>query len=256
MTSIYTWYSVHLDYIQIKFNFTASTETLIKENFSLSDLTGATPFVLSGFKEINIQRDYDSVSRTLNLWFDFELEEYKTYQLDISGLKNIIGQLVGDDIITFETAGLIGLSSAVIPTREILSTDVEDYSIKDTNSFLSLIPDNDVSFLQVENVSPESDIAFYLAPEAKEGRIDIKFNQSPAANFISSDYFKVQRKLVTKSLVRWTDVDALITADTENGYVFIYLPSIEDTPVYGEPNKIYWETGYKYRVRILAGIGI
>ena len=142
------------------------------------------------------------------------------------------------------------------PTRDVMLNDVEDYSIKDVSSLVLSMPAGDQSTLVVESVVPGGDISYYLAPSATEGRIDIKFNQSPAANYVSSDYFKVQRKLVNRSLTRWEDVDALITADTENNYVYIYLPSTDATPVYGEPDKIYWETGYKYRVRISSGIGI
>jgi hypothetical protein len=33
------------------------------------------------------------------------------------------------------------------------------------------------------------------------------------------------------------------------------MPSNDTVPVYGEPDKIYWEKGYKYRLRISGSIG-
>lgn len=256
--SIYAWYQVHLDYIEIKFLENISTTTLVNANFTMYNTTTATPVSISSpFKTIDVTRDYHSISRTLDLWFNFDLAENSNYEIRIAGLKGVIGNTIANDTLLFETQSLAGFPTYTPPTKDVTVGDIEDFSIKNTSIIASpFLTSNDVSSLVVEDVQPGSDISWYLSESAREGRIDIKFNQSPAANFISTDYFKVQRKLVTRTLVRWEDVAALVTADTENNYVYIYLPSNDATPVYGEPDKVYWESGYKYRVRIMPGIGI
>lgn len=256
--AIYAWYEAHHDYIEVKFLNNISAATLVNANFTMYNTTTATPVSIANpFKTIDLTRDYHSISRTLDLWFNFDLAENSSYEVRISGLKSIIGDIIPDDVLTFETQTLSGVPVYTPPTKDVTVGDIEDFSIKNISSIIApTLSANDATSLTIESVEPSSDISYYLAESAREGRIDIKFNQSPAANFISTDYFKVQRKLVTRTLVRWEDVNVLVTADTENDYVYIYMPSTDATPVYGEPDKVYWESGYKYRVRVMPGIGI
>lgn len=253
--SIYQWCTTKLEYIEIKFNDTISTSTLVNANFALFNVTTSTA-ITNPFLPINVARDYYSISRTLRIWFNFSLAADTSYRLTMSGLKTVgLGSVLPTDTYEFETHELpIVVEENLPPTRE--PVDVEDYTIKDTDFDLVVSAVEDVSDFHVVVSNPSLDTSYYLTSSAAEGRIDLQFNQSPAANYVTSDYFKVQRKLVSRSLSRWEPVSALVTADTVNNYIYIYLPSNDTTPVYGEPDKVYWEPGYKYRLKVLSGIGV
>jgi len=171
-------------------------------------------------------------------------------------LKIISGVTITPDYIDFDTEGLVVSTSDVSepPTKE--PADVIDYSIKDSDFlFAPTISDISASSLSVISVKPDNDQAWYLDPGYNEGRIEIKFNQAIAANFVSSDYFKVQRKAISSPTARWQDLSTIVGSNSANNLVVIYLPSDDATPLYGEPDKVYWAEGYKYRLRISGSIG-
>lgn len=253
--SFYSYYEVTTEAVEIKFEDTLDASSIENSSFTLTNDTLST-IVTNPFQTINVIRDFYSISRTLVLYWDIDLETETDYTISVSLIAVDGSPVTG--AISFTT----GSSFSATPSTEALTppdrdpVDVEDYSIKNISSFVTTLPSDDETSITALILSPIADIAYYMASSDTEGRIDIKFNQIPAANFISSDYFKVQKKLVSRQLSRWETVDALITADTVNNYVYIYLPSTDEIPVYGEADKEYWEAGYKYRVVILAGIGI
>jgi hypothetical protein len=255
--TIYQWYEIREDRVEIKFHDTLDTTTLTNSHFTLTNTTTATPAsVANPFQTIVLTRDYFSVARTLYLyWNNAILNSNSSYSLSITGLKNSIGSTLTTEVITFTTGTLNQPVVSVTPPTRV-PTDVEDYSLKDT---AGLFPDSIISTsdtFYVESIKPDFETAFYLDPSYNEGKIEIIFNAIPAANFVSDEFFKVQRKLITKGIQRWENVSILVTSSPENNLVVIYMPSDDATPLYGEPNKVYWVTGYKYRLRISGNIGI
>jgi len=257
-TPIYAWYQIHLDYAEIKFLDTISTPTLTLDNFSLFNTTvPESPVEISTpFKEIDIARDYYSISRTFNLWFNVNLLANNDYEIRISGLKTVIGEVISSDVLDFSVGSLTELTSVEQPTKDVSVGDVEDYSIKDVSSFFSPFLVSDTTAISVISVKPDLNTSYYLAESYNEGRIEITFNTIPAANFISGDYFKVERKPIVNTITRWEKVNTIVASNPETALVVIYMPSNDATPVYGEPDVTYWEPGYKYRLRISAQIGI
>lgn len=258
--TIYRTCKIQTDYVEIKFVDLILTSTLLNTNFQTYNMSIATPAALvNPFKTIDLTRDYDSISRTLFLWWTSSstLSDNTDYELRIDNLLAVNGYSIASEIIAFST-GVISTEVATDldqpPTK--IPTIIEDYSVKSIETFISTVDLDDATVLSIESLTPDIDSRYYLAPTTAEGRIDIHFNQTPAANFISSDYFKIQRKSVSRQMSRWETVSALVTADTINDIVYIYLPSTDATPVYGEPNKDYWEIGFKYKLTIVAGIGI
>lgn len=253
--SFYSYYEVTTDAVEIKFLDTLDASSIQNSSFTVTNDTLST-ILTNPFQTINVIRDFYSISRTLVLYWDSDLEINTEYTISVS-LKAVDGSPVTGSI-SFST----GASFSATPNMEALTppdrdpVDVEDYSIKDISSFITALPSSDETSITATVLSPADNVAYYIDSSYAEGRIDIKFNQIPAANYVSSDYFKVQKKLVSRQLSRWEAVDALITADTVNNYIYIYLPSTDETPVYGEADKEYWEASYKYRVVISAGIGI
>lgn len=257
--SIYRSYKVRTDYVEIKFVQSIQTSTLVNANFVVYDTTTATPaIVTSPFQTISLIRDYDSISRTILLWWTSSdvLSDNSTYEIRISDLKNVIGETLADDIISFSTGVISTESEADLdepPTR--LPVEVEDYSVKEV-SFATTLATTSADSFQVVSVTPGLENAFYLDPSFNEGKIEVYFNEAPAANFVSTEYFKVQKKLITRGINTWTTVNTLVTSSPEDKLIVIYLPSNDATPVYGEPDLVYWEEGYKYRLRISASVGI
>jgi hypothetical protein len=262
--SIYRSYKVQTDYVEIKFVESIQVSTLVNANFLVYNTTTATPALLaSPFQTINVVRDYDSISRILLLWWTSSttLSDNSDYEIRISGLKNVIGSTIDDEIILFSTETITTDPIEDLdepPTR--LPIDVEDYSIKEV-SFATTLTASSSSTFTVESVTPNLENSFYLDPSFNEGKIEVYFNQSPAANFVSSEYFKVQRKLITRGINTWSNVTALVTSNPDDKLIVIYLPSIpattdvDQTVYYGEPDLVYWEEGYKYRLRISESIG-
>lgn len=255
--TIYQWYEISEDRVEIKFHDSLDTSTLTNAHFTFLNTTTATPVsVANPFKDIVVTRDYFSVARTLYLyWNDGILSSNSSYSLSIIGIKNSLGVALPTEVITFSTTQLTSNAATVTPPTRV-PTDVEDYSIKDT---VGLFPDSIISTsdnFYIQSIRPDFETAFYLDPSYNEGKIEIIFNSIPAANFVSDEFFKVQRKLITKGVQRWENVSILVTSSPENDLVVIYMPSNDATPVYGMPSKTYWVAGYKYRLRIAGNIGI
>lgn len=252
--SILTWYEVNPEHITLKFDSSILASTLSIDKFVLSkEISAAWVPVTSAFKPMEVSRDYYSISRTLVLYLSNPLDSNSVYKLDISGLKDVSGSVLPSDFFTWLTE-TVTVDDVEPPSRDIV--DVEDYSIKSISDFL-ILPDvdaNSITSLSVIDRYPDSDISYNLSPSFVEGRIQLTFNVELAANYISGSYFKVQRRwLDSPSSPVWENLTIYVTADKKD--VYIYLPSDDATPVYGEPGHNYWLEGYKYRVRVSAGIG-
>lgn len=243
-------------FIKLKLSLTVDIDTLINDNFDLA-IDGATPSpIVDPFETIDVIRDYDSISRTITLYYANPLVGDTDYVLTISGLKTPYQEVIATSEVTFTTP----TDTTIDPTEQVPVSDpvvIEDNSIRDITAVdltTSLVLSADAD-LRITSVVPEPDNAYYLSSSYNEGRIEITFNTIIAANFVSSDYFRVQRKTVGRGMARWEDVTTIVTSDSTSGIVIIYMPSNDATPVYGEPDLTYWEAGYKYRLRVSGSIG-
>lgn len=250
--------AVNEGYITIKFNYTVDIDTLVNANFTLAN-TDATPSTVSDpFETIVLSRDYDSIARKLILYFKKPLVPLSDYVVTIKDLKTPAGDLIGTAQIGFTTVDdVTPEEEEIVPVSE--PVDVKDHSIKD----VTLIDFDNLTFqgssiFYVKSIKPNIEQAFQMEPSYNEGRIEIAFNETPAANFVSDEYFKVQRKKLSRTPKKWEDVDVLVTSDPSSDLVIIYIPSTDDVNdiVYGEPDRTYWEAEYKYRLRISKEIGI
>jgi hypothetical protein len=243
-------------FIKLKLSLTVDIDTLINNNFDLV-IDGATPSpIVDPFETIDVLRDYDSISRTITLYYANSLVGNTDYILTISGLKTPYQEIIATSQITFTTPTdtTIDVTEQVPVSVPVIIEDVSirDITAVDLTTAIVVSADKD---LRVTSVAPTLDQAYYVSSSYNEGRIEVIFNAVIAANFVSSDYFKVQRKTVGRGMARWEDVTTIVTSDSTNGIVIIYMPSNDATPVYGEPDLTYWEVGYKYRLRISGTIG-
>jgi len=243
----------------IKFNYSVDVSTLVNAHFDLTtDLDAATPTIIADpFQTIDLSRDYNSIARLLNLWFnDGVLVASTEYELDINNLKTVAGGAIAAEGVNFTTGTSVAPDDVDIPPSEAPPT-VVDLSIRQTGTvdFDELVLAGSDEFYVV-SVKPDVEVSYYLPADYNEGRIEIVFNQPPAANYVSPQYFKVQRKLLSTAPSRWETVAALVGSEPLLNIVFVYMPSNDATPVYATPDKVYYEDNYKYRLRISSLVGI
>lgn len=268
MSHIWSLIQVTDDFVLIKFDDPILASTLVNASFTLTK-DDATPVasVASPFKAINLTKDFLSISRTLYLWWNVSLQGGSTYSLHIANLKHAVTQeILPSDVYTFDTALPIVPSDIERPSRD--PVDVEDYSIKtppviETSSGPGGTPTlpGDEDTLSIVSITPTPAEAYYLEGSDYEGRIVVEFNQKPAANFINSSDFRLQRRLVTSGIAKWDNVDTVVATDSENPRVNIYLPSDDATPVYSfmvsdDDNYVFWEPGYEYRLIVSKNVGV
>lgn len=237
-------------YIQVKFDKTIKISSMVDESFALYT-NGSTP-VVSAFESIDIYNDYDTISRRLVLRFAQTLLPSTTYTFAISGLVNASGATIPSETTTFTTSETVN-ALPVVPSQ--IPIEIEDHSIRSrvfTSTETVYVSNPEFYIIETDPTVEE-----LLVPEDyNNGRLKIVFSSRPGSNYINSNYFKVQKKLISRSPSRWESVeDTLITLDADEPFVYINFPSQDATPVYGVYGSNYFQAGYKYRVKVSRLVG-
>lgn len=248
------------EYVLIKFQDNVRTSTLINANFVLTK-SDATPVSIIGgaFKTIHLAKDYRSLSRTLYLWWNVNLEANSEYTIAFSNIEDaVIGSVYATEVFIFDTQTVVTPNDEERPSRDPIA--VQNYSIKDVatlnvGSISSGTPA--AGAVKINYILPSNEHSFYLSPIENDGKIEVQFEIKPAANFINSDDFKLQRKPMASGPTKWQSVETVVRSNLKS--VFIYLPSTDATPVYSfaaseDPERIYWEPKFKYRLTISKNI--
>lgn len=243
--------------VAIKFGRTVKISSLKNENFKVV-VAGATPTqVTAPFETINTIKDYNQISRILTLyWRTTELDENTEYCIIVENLIDASGNIVATEEIEFTWANCGATPNAIeVDDPGLVPVLIEDKSIKpDIDISYSIIAKNPNFY--IEETIP-ADGEFYLANDYNDGRVTIVFNERPASNFLSNNYFSCQRKKIQKAPSRWETVTAEVKMHSWKPEVYVDFPSLEDaTPSYFTPGKDYFEKGYKYRIKISKDIGI
>lgn len=239
----------------IKFGRTIKISSLKNENFVVQT-TAATPTVVVGpFLAINTITDYNQVSRTLTLYWDTVLQSETEYKIRVVNFLDAANELIPEEQVIFETTEAATPSSfSSIKVPEIQEVYVEDHSIRtDAYTSVQIIAKNPNFY--ISSVDP-SNGDFYLDNSYNNGRVTITFSSRPASNFLSSFYFKAQRKRIQRSPSRWESMAAKVSMHSWKPDVYVDFPSIDATPVFNEEGSTYFESGYKYRVIVSKDVGI
>jgi hypothetical protein len=266
--AVIQWYQITEDYVILKFDFAVSTETLVNENFTLS-IPDATPSgVDDPFDAIVVERDYQSVSRELYLYWNITLQTNTDYRLTLSNLENVFEVVIPTGYIDFSTDG-INLATPNISESEFTKepTNIEDFSIKvvadlsgTSSSSSSGITESSEEF-GIISIYPDVNESYYIGPTDYQGKIEITFNHFIPSNFINNQDFKLQKKLIeNRTVVAWETVAAVVAQQSDQPIVSIYLPSTDATPIYSyevsdQTGYVFWEPGYKYRLVISKLVG-
>lgn len=242
-------------FLKLKFQFTVQVASLEREKFVIHpaevDEQGEPflPATPSGsnisLKEIIIRDDFNSIRKELMLNFAdiAELDDETIYYaLVIDGLRTASGHNVPAETIFFK----YNFDNAPIDdATEEEPVVIQDFSIK-------TIPDEVVigstSFYIVETVPENGDI--FIDKGYMSGTIGVRFSTRPNIVSVNKKNIKVQRKKIGGKNFRWEDIDTITALDADEPILYVYMPSIEATPVYYEDDKTYFEAGYKYRLKI------
>lgn len=244
------------DTVIVKFGRTVKISSLINTNFTVFTDEATPQQVVSPFKTIDTLMDYNQVSRILTLRWKVILQSNTDYKINVQNLIDSSGVTVPTESISFSTAiesatpGALLESSAPV-VNEIL---VEDKSIRrDITVGYQILAKNPNFY--IESTDP-SNGEFYLNEDENNGRATIVFNSRPASNFLNKKYFKAQRKKIQRTPVRWEQVEARISMHSWKPEVYVDFPSNDATPVYNIDDKVYFESGYKYRIIVSSEVGI
>jgi len=248
--------TVSINTINIKFGRTIKISSLLNSNFKVFTDT-ATPIEISSpFKTINTLTNYNQISRTLTLYWAVILQPNTDYIIKVQNLVDSSGIVIPEERITFTSQSNSATPSVLQDSTATVLNEVliQDKSIRaDIETGYQIIAKNPNFY--ISTVSP-SNGEFYLNNDENNGRVIITFNSRPASNFLTLKYFKAQRRKIQKTPSRWESVLANVSIHSWKPDVYIDFPSNDATPVYYEDNKIYFESGYKYRVIVSGEVGI
>jgi hypothetical protein len=240
----------------IKFGRTVKISSLLNQNFIVETDSATPSAVTNPFKTIESLIDYNQINRTLTLYWKVILPSNSQYRIKVKNLVDAAGAVIPEEYISFATQteaatpNILNTSQAPILNQVL----VEDKSIRsDIETGYKILAKNPNFY--IESVVPKNG-DFFITEDENNGRVVIKFNQRPASNFINSKYFKVQRKKIQKTPVRWESVIANVSMHSWKPEVYVDFPSDDATPVYNMDNKLYFEDNYKYRIIVSSEVGI
>lgn len=248
--------TVTVNTVNIKFGRTIKISSLVNANFIVTT-DEATPVTISSpFRNINTLTDYNQISRVLSLYWKVVLDGNKDYIITVSNLVDSSGITVPDEQVKFTSQTQAATPSILTESNATVLNEVliEDKSVRvDIETGYQIIAKNPDFY--IESVIPANG-DFYINNDENDGRVTITFSSRPASNFLTSKYFKAQRKKIQKTPSRWEIVSTHISMHSWKPDVYIDFPSDDATPVYYTEDKTYFESGYKYRVIISSEVGI
>lgn len=249
---------VTVNAVTIKFGRTIKISSIKDSCFRLFTDEATPVETVSPFRVIDTLTDYNQVSRVLNLYWDNVLTPATDYVLKISGLLDSSGLAVPEEQITFTSSTTAATPSYIQETQNagtiINEVLIEDKSVRaDIETGYQIIAKNPNFY--IEEVTPTNG-DFYINNDENNGRVVVTFSSRPASNFLTSKFFKIQRKKIQKAPSRWENLSPAISMHSWKPDVYVDFPSNDSTPVYYVDGKTYFETGYKYRVIVSSEVGI
>ena len=245
---------VNIYSVSIKFGRTIKISSLNNENFKLYKDTATPTLVSAPFVLIDTIKDYNQISRIITLYWRTSLDNNQDYYIDVVNLIDSSGVIVGSEKVKFTYKTSSTPSTQPFQAPELVPILIEDKSIKkDVDISYQILAKNPKFY--IDSIDPVNG-DFYLDNSYGNGRVIVTFNERPASNFLSNKYFKAQRKKIQKSPSRWESVETRVLMHSWKPEVYIDFPSNDATPVYNEEGKIYYETGYKYRIIVSKDVGI
>lgn len=241
---------VGIDHISFKFDITPKALSVYNGSYQLFRVNASSDVLVQDpFLAIQAT-NYNSISRVLTLYFSAQLTPNAQYALYVSGIYDVAGLLAPDRRYLFAVPA--GVAPSITPIETPIY--VEDHSIAETPfTSLNIIQELDPHFYITGTDPSSTDI--FVDPTYNNGQITIQFSTAPALTYLNNNYFKVQYKPLSRGFNRWVEVaNTQITADPVLPYIYIRMPSLDATPVYNQTGSQYYQSNYKYRIRISSAV--
>jgi hypothetical protein len=226
---------VYKQFILVKFQQLIVASSLDDADFVILDEDDNE--VTEALLPIDVERDYNSISRSVRLWFDDGIEPDTTYTLVINGLKNIINETYDEEAIEFET--LVDTTSNV--ELEPLQPDfyVVDHSVANvsfgTGGGDDSEPATPVDELEFVGSSPTNNSIFN--EEDDEYQVQITFSHELDLSDIDS-LVTVQKRKMSYLYTQWEDVELTETIEATSPPTTFVVRFASD------------DENYKYRIII------
>lgn len=244
--------SVTSTHIDLKFTKTPKYASITDDKFRVFQTDVAPEVELTGvFKPINLSEDYNSLTRVLRLRFATAHEGTHTYRLQVSGIVDVASRDMGTGLLDFTR----GPTVVTDPTYPVPQDEINEGVVVKNKSIIADAFSHVTTSTQtlgknfyLVKTDPEEDELF-IGESHERGRITLTFSSRPAVQFLTTEYFRMQRKkLGTTS--RWEKIAIRIALDSARSKVYVYMPSLDTPPVYNSEGHLYFEPGYKYRLKI------
>jgi hypothetical protein len=255
--------AVGIGTVSVKFGRTIKISSIKNENI-IVQTTAATPTVLNApFKTIETLSDYNQISRTLKLFWKTQLSPATEYVIRFVNFVDAANERIFEEQIVFTTLASGATPSEPgprVPFNSVNEPKLEDILIEDKSIKINAFTGHQIIAknpdFYITETDPESG-AFYLENNYSNGRIKVRFNQRPAANFLNNKYFVAQKKKIQRQPGRWETISTRVVTHSWKPEVYVDFPSLnEATPSYFTENKKYFQKGYKYRIKVSKDVGI
>lgn len=232
-------------YALLKFNRTLKLSEIDNTKFVVTNEDTSTT-VTSPFKTIDLEYDYNTISRELTLyWNSGKLSANTAYKITLTDLYDSASALIPDSYVEFDTESDVSQDPDIISgSNEVIP--IEDHSIKSVTTSDYVITSGSSDFYLSSSDPISGD--YYVENDYNNGRVTIKFSEDPQAQYINNTYFRAQRKPIQRGPVRWESVDVSVSKHSTKPWVFLDYPSLDATPVYNTVGSDYFEENYKYRI--------
>lgn len=153
-SSLVDTFIVGVNTLQIKFSRTVQPSSLLDENFVLTKELATPVTVSSPFRDISTLVHYNSISRTLTLYWNTVLDSESEYKVTINNLKDGSGLAIASTSFSFTTPAAAATPSSLVATGTVIEEVlIQDKSIRtDLESGYQIIAKNPSFY--IESVSP------------------------------------------------------------------------------------------------------
>jgi hypothetical protein len=93
--SYFAWWEVTDRFFRIKFISTLDVATLVNTNFVLYNDSASPTAVANPFQDIDVAKDYSSISRMLTLWWRSPPSVAGAYTLHVNDLQTFLSEPIG-----------------------------------------------------------------------------------------------------------------------------------------------------------------
>lgn len=224
-------------YLFLKFQKMVTASSLSSADFVILDEDDNE--VANALQPLDVGRDYNSIQRSVHLYFSTGMEPDTQYKLRIDGVENIFGEEYDPVTVEFTTRSDTG-TVTVEPLEPTFYVD--DYTVADVpftgtgggGESESATPSDELEFV---GSVPTNNSIFNEATDG-EYQVQLSFSEGVLQPGLAS-FFTVQKRKLAYTYTQWEDIELTeeIAVSSPDSNVILRIPVEE-------------EENYKYRIII------